>query len=149
MRVSGRVKATEFTCPAVNVMRSGAMARSLLVGGPPQCPAAVGAEAIGWIAQPAALQRQAAAADAVVELITQGDQLGHACIERLAPCTRQSRPVRARGRARVGQACQGRLNLLQGKADALGDANQRDAAQDITRVASLIARIADAADQAA
>src|SRR5690606_10089909 len=68
------------------------------------------------VQQPAAVERQAAAADAAGQLVAQALEGGDAGVEALAPRLREPVPVGGRGRAGVGQPCQHRADLLEGDA---------------------------------
>jgi hypothetical protein len=98
------------------------------------CAAARRGGLVVRVVQRAALERQAAAADARVELVAQLGQRGDARIEQRPPVARQPGPVCRRRRAFAGQSRERSANLIQGQSDRLRDASLSSASQRRSRV---------------
>lgn len=109
---------------------------------------AVLGELVVGVGEGAGAQGQAAASDAVAEVVAQAGELGDACVEFVAPLGGQVGPVGAGGCAVVGELVQGLADAGQGDAHALGDADEGDPAQGVAAVAALVSAGAAAVDEA-
>src|SRR4051812_11854963 len=85
---------------------------------------------IGRIGEPAAIERQAAAADTLREAGLQSYQLGHACFDASGPAAGQLRPVPPLRDAVARQLRELRADLPQRQPDALCEHDERDTSND-------------------
>src|SRR5581483_4336198 len=104
-------------------------------------------EHVAGVRQRATAQTQAAAADAVCEVVAQPLQVHDAVVEVLTPAGRQPRPVSACRHAVLRQRRQRFANFGQRDAEALRHPDERHPAKDVAGVAALVARRAPAGDQ--
>ena len=104
-------------------------------------------QGIHGIAQAACFQRQAAAADAIVELGAKFGQQLDPPIEFLPPGHGEALPIRCRRRAALGQRFEGLADHRERQAQALRHLDDGHAAQDIPAVTTLIAGAAPPLDQ--
>jgi hypothetical protein len=86
-------------------------------------------QAVGLVVEVAALQAQAAAADAAVEVVAKPLELGDPLVDPVAPGLGQPAPVRAGRRAVVRQRVQRLFDLREGQPDPLGGLDERDPPQ--------------------
>ena len=105
-------------------------------------PGAEAGGAIVGIGELAAVEREAAAADALGEARLQALQLGDPLVDAAAPGGGEPRPVR-----RVGDTVRGQLgelggDLVEGEADPLGEDDEGDPAQHRARVAAVAGALA-------
>jgi NAD(P)H-dependent FMN reductase len=100
------------------------------------------------VGQLAAVDGQAAASDAVGEVVAQLLQTADSLIECVLPAARQAFPVAAGGHPTVGEVPQHRGDVGQRDAHPLGNADEGDDAQRVTAVAALVAAGAPAGDEA-
>src|SRR5690554_2744781 len=105
-------------------------------------------ELVARVAQGTGVDRQAAAADAVAEVVAQPAQAGDAVVQVRLPAGRQPAPVLGRRRAAVRQQRQRLADGLERNTGALRDLDDGDPAQHIPGIAALVARIAPALDEA-
>jgi hypothetical protein len=110
------------------------------------CPAFT--EDVVRVGQDAAFQGEAAAADAVREVVAEAVELPDAFVQLRAPCLGEPGPVVPGGCAPLGELGERLADGGERDADALGGADEGDPAQGVTAVAALVARGAAAADQA-
>lgn len=96
--------------------------------------------AVGRIEERAALERQAAAADAPGQTVAQRLEIGDAPVQRAAPGLRQPLPVVSVRRPRFGQLVERDPYFPQGEAEELRGADDGDAPQRFPSVAALVAR---------
>ena len=99
--------------------------------------AELGGDVVG-VPDRARLERQAPAADAAVEVLTQPLQRRDLLVETWAPARRQVGPVVAVRRAPLGQQLERRLDLGERQPDLLGDADEADPAQHVGVIAAVI-----------
>ena len=97
----------------------------------------------------AGLERQAAAADALVKLITQAPERLDALLEFVAPQARQARPVGAVRCTRIRQFGKCAGDALEADADALRTADEGNPAQHVAAILALVAAAAFGTDQSA
>src|SRR5690606_17936280 len=109
---------------------------------------AFGAEAVVGVGEGAAVEGEAAAADAVGEVVAEPLELLDAVVELAAPGGRQVGPVVAGRGAAFRQFGEGRLDGLERYAEPLGEPDEGDPAEGVAGVTALVARRAPAADQA-
>jgi hypothetical protein len=95
----------------------------------------------------AALQRQASAADARVQTVTQGFESFDLLVETLPPSVRDLRPVGARGSARLRQSHEGLFDLIEGQSNMARSADEGETAQHDPFVSSLAPRGSVGSDQ--
>lgn len=106
------------------------------------------AEDVVRVGQRTVLQREAAAADAVRQMIAQAPELGDALVEFGAPGLGEPGPVLAVGRALLRQLGEGVADAGERDPDALRGAHEGHPAQRVAAVAALVAGGAAAGDQA-
>src|SRR4051794_31576246 len=104
--------------------------------------------AVAGVRQVAAVERQAAAADALGQAALQAPELGDPLVDPRAPRRREAVPVAA-GRGAVGRQL-GELgaDLLEREADALSEDDEGDPPQDRARIAAVAGAGALGGDQA-
>ena len=120
---------------------------TLVVGQEPGAWASCG-EGVVRIAEGAGVDGQAAAADALAQLVTQLVQSQDSAIEFLAPALRHDPPVFGSRKPAVRELSERFLDKRQRNADLLRDLDDGDPAQDGAEVATLIARGPQAPDEA-
>ncbi len=86
------------------------------------------------VPQPARLEGEAAAADALAELIAHAGERRDAGVELGAPCTGQPGPVAGVRRPAVGKRTERDANVAEAQADELGGTDEADAAEHIGAV---------------
>jgi hypothetical protein len=128
--------ATRFSLAAEPVAEPEARARAAL------------ADAIAGVGEAAALEREAAAADALGEAEPEALELGDAIVDPRRPSAREARPVAARRRAVGGELAQLATDLLEREADPLGEDDEGDPPQRRARVAAMAGARALGGDQA-
>ncbi len=90
---------------------------------------------VAWVREPTAVQRQAAAADALRQPDPKALELGDALVDALGPLARQPRPVSAAGRPVRRQLGELGADLAQRQPDPLGEDDEGDPSQYRARVA--------------
>src|SRR6185312_12635851 len=105
-------------------------------------PGAEAGGAVVGVRQFAAVERKAAAADALGEARLQPLQLRDPLVDPAAPGGREARPVAARGDAVRGQLGELGGDLLEAEADPLGEDNEGDPAEDRARIAAVAGALA-------
>lgn len=131
---------------ARRALRCGRRARS--VAQPPARACAVRRSGVLRVVEPAAGQRQAAAADATVEPVAQLQQRGDSRIEQPLPLARQALPVGGSRRVALAQRGERGAYVVQAQTHGLSGANEGHAAQRAARVQAVPAAAASAAEQA-
>src|SRR6185312_13654601 len=102
-------------------------------------PRPVLAEAVVRVDEAAAVDREAAAADAAGEVVAQLLETPDAVVELLAPLRGELLPVGAGRGAPVGQGVERGPDLGQRDADALRDADERQPSEHLAAEAALVA----------
>ena len=105
-------------------------------------------ELVPGIAQRADTEREAAAADAAIELIAQAGEPGDSVVEVGAPVAGKPGPVAGVGSAVAGEGVEGCADIGKGNAGALRHLDEGDAAEDFAGVAPLVALVAPAMNEA-
>src|SRR5579875_588720 len=110
---------------------------------------AAGPGAVARIGERTAVERQAAAADALGEAGAQALELRDALVDPCGPCAREARPVPPAGGAVRGQLLELGGDLVEREPDPLREHDEGDPAQDGPGVAAVPRALAGRADQAA
>jgi hypothetical protein len=105
-------------------------------------------EAVGLVVEVAALEAEAAAADAAVQVVAEPLELGDPFVEPAAPALRQPAPVRPGRGAVVGERVERLANLGECQADPLGRLDECDPPQRAALVLPLVACRPPGVDQA-
>src|SRR5207253_1094619 len=107
-----------------------------------------GGGAVFGVVEGAAVEREAAAADAAVEAVAHSFEQGDPGFEAVADSAADRLPVLARGGAAEGEAGELFLDLAEGEAEALGYQGEGQAADVGAQEAALVAGGADGREQA-
>src|SRR3954451_9859601 len=118
-------------CAEVTRSRAGAVADPV-----PRAGAEDGG-AVAGVGEPAPVEREAAAADALGQAAPEAAELSDAVVDARAPGLREPVPVAPRGRAVGRQLGELVRDLIERQADLLGEDDERDAAEHRARVAAV------------
>src|SRR5690606_953761 len=107
-----------------------------------------GGQSVPPVVHRASVEREAAAADAALEVLLEPAQIGDPVLQALPPSLGEPPPVLAVGDAPIGQLAEGVLDLLEGQAHRAGGPDERHSAQFTAAVAALVAAGAHRVDHA-
>src|SRR5690606_15800382 len=110
--------------------------------------AALGGAVVG-VEHAADVEREAAAADAGVEVVAEALEERDALVEERAPAGGEPFPLARRGGAFLGEGGERGADVVEGEADTLRGLDEGEAAEDVATVAALVAGVAGGGDQTA